>query len=179
MFHVSIEVTTFILLCLQSKCWFLVCFMSFWTTCEVLKFFFTCFKVQNKDFETHLNLEIWYSYLYVESGALCALDVLSCMCKLNFFLGNFWSSKPFLCNLQRLNVASLWTNYALDIPTTPKGATTPTYAYPKIMHTIDLTTTYCRQWPQWYVYLFKNPHGVCLCVKSQAIVNENWCSNTW
>jgi len=30
------------------------------------------------DFETHLNLEIWYSYLYVESGALCALDVLSC-----------------------------------------------------------------------------------------------------
>jgi hypothetical protein len=51
--------------------------MCFWTTCEVLKFFLTCFKVENIDFETHLNLEIWYSYLYVEGGALCALDVLN------------------------------------------------------------------------------------------------------
>lgn len=118
-----------------SKCWFLsfylVCFMSFWTTCEVLKCFLTCFKVQNTNFGTQLNLEIWYSYLHVEGGALCALDVLSfrwnynppsncaCnhlktwvkilvfwdsmfiirMCKLNFSLGNFWSSKPFLCKL--------------------------------------------------------------------------------
>jgi hypothetical protein len=64
-----------------SKCWFLsfylVCFMSSWTTCEVLKCFLTCFKVQNTNFETHLDLEIWYSYLHVEGGALCALDVLS------------------------------------------------------------------------------------------------------
>jgi hypothetical protein len=183
-----------------SKCWFLsfylVCFMSFWTTCEVLKCFLTCFKVQNTNFETQLNLEIWYSYLHVDGGALCALDVLSfrwnynppsncaCnhlktwvkilvfwdsmfiirMCKLNFSLGNFWSSKPFCCKLQHSNVTFLWTNYALDIPTTLKGTTTHTYAYSKIMHTIDLTTTYCRQWPQWYAYyLFKNPHFVaCL-----------------
>ncbi len=78
-----------------SKCWFLtvylMCFMSFWTTCEVLKFFFTCFKVENTNFETHLNLEIWYSYLYVEGGALCALQVLS-------FSWNYKPSSNCACN---------------------------------------------------------------------------------